>query len=381
MKRKSKDGTVSYLVRVFSGYDRETGKRREVCETWPKKKDAEAREAELKKQLMLGTWQKPTKHSLAEFFAEWIEKSASARLKPQTVELYSTLFRIYVKPHIGDLQLLQVSPMALQGLYTKLGQGAKPLSPKTIKNVNTCLRSCLKQAVAWRYIPHNPCHDVDLPRRVGQPRRVRSFDPEQAQAFLHKAKADRWGACLATGLLTGARPAEYLALLWSDLNWKKGELRIERTIVWPKGGGWHFDAPKTDRSCRTITLMPELLEILREHRTRQLQERLLLGPKWESKEDFMFTNARGGPVYEKHLVTRSFKKVLKAAEIPKDFTLYELRHTCATLLLVIGVAAKVVADRLGHSSVSMTLDTYSHVLPAVEKKASDGLREVIYLVP
>ena len=107
LKRVSKAGKVSYFVRVFSSYD-QSGKRIEVCETWPRRKDAEEREAELKKQLKLGTWQKPTKLSLSDFFAEWLEKSASIRLKPQTVELYGNLFRIYIKPHLGNLQLLQL---------------------------------------------------------------------------------------------------------------------------------------------------------------------------------------------------------------------------------------------------------------------------------
>lgn len=383
LKRISKDGKVSYLVRVFIGYETgEDGKRvrKEFTETIPgaNKKEATAREAEVRKQLALGTWQKPTRLTLAKFFEEWLEKSASQRLKPQTVDLYRDMFRYYLKAGMGDMALTQISPLAIQGHYGKLGQGAKAISPKTIRNVHTALRSCLKQAVAWRYIPHNPCTDVDLPRTVGQRKKVRSFDPAQALRFLEFAKQDRWGTTLMTALVTGARPAEYLAFLWTDLDWKKASLRIERTIIWPKGGGWHFDAPKTDNSCRTITLPPELMQALREHRTRQLEYRLFLGADWKGTEDFMFTNTVGGPIYEKHLVNRSFKKVLKAAELPSVFRLYDLRHSCATLLLLEDMPAKVVSDRLGHASVTQTLDTYSHVLPAMERRASEGLRAVLF---
>lgn len=125
-------------------------------------------------------------------------------------------------------------------------------------------------------------------------------------------------------------------------------MRIEKSIVWPKGGGWHFDSPKTRKSGRTISLPVELLDELREHRIRQLEHKQFLGKDWKSEHDLVFTDTTGNAVYERHLTTRTFKVVLKEAGLPTNFRLYDLRHTCATLLLIAGVPAKVVAERLGH---------------------------------
>ena len=195
--------------------------------------------------------------------------------------------------------------------------------------------------------------------------------------FLNVCRKKRLGWALHFALASGARPGEYLALLWSDIDWEAGTVRIEKSIVWPKGGGWHFDSPKTRKSGRTISLPVEVLDELREHRIRQLEHKQFLGKDWKSEHDLVFTDTTGNAVYERHLTTRTFKVILKEAGLPSNFRLYDLRHTTATLLLIAGVPAKVVAERLGHASVTQTLDTYSHVLPALEYKATDELRNLL----
>lgn len=377
LKRVSKStGKVSYLVRVFRCYDPQ-GKRLEIVETFARHKEAVARHAVLKKQLKEGTWHQFGRVSLAEFFQEWVTKSASIKLKSQTLELYRRVFRLYIEPHIGGLPLIQISPMLIQGLYHTLSQGEKGLSPQTIRNVHTTLRSALKQALRWRYLSHNPCGDVDLPR-IKQTEKIRSFTPAQAKQFLDFAKADRQGATLVFALLSGARPGEYAGLLWPDINFEAQTVRFERVLIRPEGGGWHFDVPKTRKSKRTIHLPAELMAILRQHRQDQAEYREGLGSDWKGTEEFVFTDTVGNPLNTKRLSRRSFKKVLKQAGLPGDFRLYDLRHTAATLLLVAGIPAKVVSGRLGHSSVTLTLDVYSHILPELEQSATEGLRGLLY---
>ena len=377
IKRVAPSGSVTWVARVFREEDPVTRKQKVTTKSFRTQKEAKAWESATRKSVVEGVYQEPTKVTLAQFFQEWLEKSARIRLKVQTVELYERVFRLYIEPHIGKLLLQNVTPLAIQGVYAKLTGGEKPLNPRTVKNAHTALRSCLKQAVRWRYLTFNPATDVDLPKRLGQDKKIRSFTPDQALAFLNACRNRRLGWVLMFALASGARPGEYLALLWSDIDWAAGTVRLERTIVWPKGGGWHFDTPKTSQSGRTISMPFEVLEELRQHRCRQLEHKQFLGKDWKCEHDLVFTNTTGGAIYERHLTTRTFKPILKDAGLPADFRLYDLRHSCATLLLVANVPAKLVASRLGHSSVTQTLDTYSHVLPALEHKATDELRNLL----
>lgn len=378
IKRVAPSGSVTWLARVFRDEDPLTGKQTVVVKSFRTQKEAKAWELATRKQVGEGVYQEPVKVTLAQFFAEWLEKAARIRLKVQTVELYERVFRLYIEPHIGKVLLQNVTPLAIQGTYAQLTSGPKKVSPQTVKNAHTALRSALKQAVRWRYLTFNPAVDVDLPKRMGQDAKVRSFTPEQAVVFLNTCRKKRLGWALHFALASGARPGEYLALLWSDIDWVAGTVRIEKSIVWPKGGGWHFDSPKTRKSGRTISMPVEVLDELREHRIRQLEHKQFLGKDWKSEHDPVFTDTTGNAVYERHLTTRTFKVILKEAGLPTNFRLYDLRHTCATLLLIAGVPAKVVAERLGHASVTQTLDTYSHVLPALEYKATDELRNLLY---
>lgn len=381
IKRVAPSGSVTWLARVFREFDTDNERQKVIAKSFRTQKEAKAWEAKTRKEVGEGTFQEYSKATLADFFYEWLEKSAKIKLKLQTVELYERSFRLYVQPHIGKLLLQKVTPLDIQGAYAKLTEGPSPLAPQTVKNAHTALRSCLKQAVRWRQIPFNPANDVDLPRKLGEQAKIRALSPEQAVAFLAACSKRDHGIVLLFALASGARPGEYLALLWSDIDWTAGTVRIERTIVWPKGGGWIFDTPKTRKSGRTIAMPTEVLDALREHRIRQLELKEFLGEDWRSPHDLVFTDTGGNAVYERHLTTRTFKRVLKDAGLPQDFRLYDLRHTCATLLLVANVPAKVVAERLGHSSVTQTLDTYSHVLPVLEEKATDELRNVLFQTP
>ena len=378
--KRVRSGTVTWLVRIFQERDAD-GKQKMASKSFRTQKEAKAWEASTQKAVNEDVYQAPTKITLSEFFRDWVEKSARIKLKVQTVELYECCFRLYIEPHIGKLPLQNVTPLAIQAVYATLTGGAKPISAQTVKNAHTALRSCLKQAVRWRLLAFNPAVDVDLPKKLGEEQKIRSFTPEQATTFLAACSSRRLGLVLMFALASGARPGEYLALLWSDIDWNAGTVRFERSIVWPKGGGWKFDTPKTKKSCRTITLPRAVLAELRAHRTRQLQERIILGTQRKSEQDLVFTDTLGGAIYERHLTTRTFKQVLKAAKLPLDFRLYDLRHSCATLLLVANVPAKVVAERLGHASVTQTLDTYSHVLPALEQKATAELSNILFPVP
>jgi integrase len=374
-KRVSKSGKVSWLCQVFLGRD-EQGKRKEVTKTFSTKKEAELYEADVKLQLSKGVFLEPTKFTVGAYLDEWLEKSASVKLKTQTVQLYGNLVRIYIKPDLGHLPFSKLTPLVIQSFFTNLA-AKSDLSHSSLRNILTALRSALQQAVKWRYIQESPATNIDLPRVQQQERKIKALDAEQANKFLEACKGGPWEIVLTFALLTGARPGEYLALSWSDLDFERGTARIEKALVRPKGGGWKLEDPKTQRSKRTINLTAELLELLKKHRKTQKALQKAVGATWKTEGNFVFTNGEGGPIDEKKLSQKHFQAILKTIGLEGEFSLYNLRHTCATLLLLAGEQPHVVSDRLGHSSVSITLDIYSHVLPSMQKQATESLRKFL----
>jgi integrase len=173
-------------------------------------------------------------------------------------------------------------------------------------------------------------------------------------------------------------PEEYLGLKWKDIDWQNGAAIVQRALVWKrKGGGWSLQEPKTSQSRRTIPLPKSVLSELHAYRKKQLEERLKLGQAYENN-DFVFATELGSPILTSNLTRRHFKPILKKAELSENIRLYDLRHTCATLLLSAGKNPKVIAERLGHSTVVLTLDTYSHVLPSMQKDATDELEQMLF---
>lgn len=184
--------------------------------------------------------------------------------------------------------------------------------------------------------------------------------------------------CLTdSSVATGMRPEEYLGLKWSDLDLEKGMAIVRRVLVRRKGGGWYFGEPKTSRSRRTVPLPTTLVGMLTVHRRKQIEVRLKAGAAYQNS-DLVFATGEGTPHNSRNLAQRQYHAILKSANLPLNFRLYDLRHSCATLLLVAGENPKVVSERLGHASVVLTLDTYSHVLPSMQREATEKLEKMLF---
>jgi len=369
--RRSDD---SFTLRIYTGRDG-AGRRRYVNKTFKgNKKKAQEMLNSMLHSNDLGTLVEPANTTVGEYLDEWLETAAKIRVRPRTLDGYKYLVEKYIKPDVGSLRLHKVSPLDIQKLYTLLlGRG---LSPKTVRHVHGVIRASLNQAVKWRLLTINPALAVDLPKQ--RKKEMKAFSAVEAGAFLKHAAVDRWGVLFSVALTTGMRPGEYLGLKWQDVDLDKGTVVVRRTLVAkPKGGGWEFAEPKTAQSARTIPLPPTVTRGLAEHKKVQAAQRLKAGPEY-ANHDLVFATAKGEPIEKHNLVTRHFKEILKNAELPTDFRLYDLRHSCATLLLAQGEHPKVVSERLGHASVTLTLDTYSHVLPTMQQQAADRLEVVLF---
>ncbi|KAF0249443.1 MAG: integrase family protein [bacterium] len=252
----------------------------------------------------------------------------------------------------------------------------KRLSPRTIRYANAVISSAFKQALKWRMLAYNPATLVELPRESSK--EMQALSPEEAMQFLEAVVEDRFGLLLTFALITGMRPEEYLGLQWKDVDLQKGVVTIQRTVVWlPKGKSWSFGEPKTTKSRRSIPLPISIVQRLFKHKHKQLEERLKKGLEYQNY-DLVFASNEGTPIMLRNLVRRHFKPALKRAELSETLRLYDLRHSCATLLLSENENPKVVSERLGHSRINITLDTYSHVLPSMQQAASDKLEKLLF---
>jgi integrase len=280
--------------------------------------------------------------TVAEYHDRWLSDSARATVRKSTYYSYERQLRRYVHLILGRLALNKLTELHIQGLYRSMQD--RGLSARTVRYTHSVLGRALKQAVRWKYISRNPCDDVDPPKV--QRDEMRPLDREQARRLLDAAKAsgpnaepDRFHALYVLAVHTGMRPGKLLALKWEDVDLEAGILSINRTLSM----AGEFAAPKTAKSRRRIQLPAGSVSALRAHRN----------------------------------LSRAFKELLTRAGLPETVRLYDLRHTCATLLLSRNVHPKYVQELLGHASITLTLDTYSHVLPGMDGAAASAMDEAL----
>ena len=370
-KRETAKGKVRWLVRVFLGRDSDTGKQKFTSKTFDTKRGAESWARSKETQIDEGTFIEPTKMTLDGFLDDWLEV-VRQRVRHTTFNDYEGLLRNHVRPVLGRKLLQKITPLMVQKVYTEMLE--KNLSPRTVRYVHSVLHNALTSALQWGYISRNPCSNVDLPSQRQRTRSMRVLNAEQVKAFLEVASGDRWHAFFMLMLTTGMRPSEALGLRWEDLDLDGGQATVRQVVVGPDGDR-RIEAPKTPQARRTIPLLPQTVQAIRERRRDQAEERLAAGPEWNDT-GLIFTSAAGESVQYRNLVRRHFEPLLEQADLP-HMRLYDLRHTHATLLLQQSVHPKVASERLGHASVSLTLDTYSHVLPSMQDQVQEKLAEIL----
>lgn len=246
----------------------------------------------------------------------------------------------------------------------------RPRAPRPSKGgAHAVVRSALKQAVRWRMLSTNPADAVDLPSpKAGQ---HLALTPAQARRFLEVASASTWRALYQVLVVCGLRPGEAFGLQWSDIDLAAGRLTVRRGVTYAADRSVVLAEPKTRGSRRSMPIPPELQTALAEHmeRTRDIANPIGL----------VFPNSDGRLIHPNHWSRREFRQLVAAAGAPPAFRLYDLRHTCATLLLSEGVHPKVVSKRLGHATTKLTLGTYSHVTPTMQEGATSHIASIVYL--
>ena len=372
-KRVSRStGKVSWTVQVRIG-TKSNGKPRWLTKTFEKQKNAKAYLARVIKDRDSGLVVQPSKMPLNEFLDRWLEDAVEPRVRGNTFRSYRWQLKKYVRDELGSYRLCDISPLQIQKLYSKLNR--EGLSPRVIRYSHSILSNAFGQAVKWRMLASNPCSGAELPRT--KHKETRALTVEEMARFVKVLRGTRHEVLFLVALTTGMRPSEYLALRWKDVDFDTARIQVRRSLDWRRKGQWEFSEPKTARSRRSIPIPTEVVGRLREHRRVQAEERLKAGPEW-ADQSLVFCDRKGEPLDRQNLLRRHLRPLLMKADISTDLTLYSLRHSCATLMLAAGVHPKVVSERLGHSSIAITLDVYSHVLPSLQIEATEKMSDLVF---
>jgi integrase len=340
------------------------------------RREAEEAFARLRDSVRTGGYVSTSKLTLGAFLVdEWLP-AIRASVRPTTLQHYSSYVTVHVVPKIGRLQLSRVGPAQLNAFYAGLladgrADGGGGLSPKSVRHIHGCLHKALQDAVRWGHLARNPADAADppVPRTV----EMKVWSPAELRAFLAAVGGDRLYAAWLLLATTGMRRGEVLGLRWADVDLERRRLSVVRQ---PTTVNYQVTVsePKTAKGRRSVALDALTAKALRAHRAQQSKERLANASIWR-ESGLVFTLEDGSPLHP-HRFTAWFEQRRLATGLPR-IRLHDIRHSYATAALSAGVAAKVVSERLGHANVSITLDTYSHVLPALQEDAADKVAALI----
>lgn len=300
--------------------------------------------------------------TLGSYLATWLE-AVRPTLRARSWERYEEHVRLYLVPALGRVKLAQLTPANVQRLYSALLD--RGLSPSTVRRVHAALHRSLGQAVRWRLAIVNVAALVDPPQVVRK--EMIALSPEQVRRMLEAARGERMEALFAVAVTAGLRRGELMALRWSEVDLDSGSIRVVGSLARARKAGQSITNPKTARSRRRVELTAIAVEALVRHRVQQARERLAAGPFWQER-DLVFANLRGGFLDVKD-VYGAYRRILDQGGLPRT-RFHDLRHTAATLMLSRGVHPKVASEMLGHSTVAITLDLYSHVTETMQREAA-----------
>lgn len=354
----------------------------------------------LKYEIIHGLKGKADKVTLDSWFDTWLNVYKKNSIKPTSYRNYVNMYKNAIKDVLGNKQLDMIRPLHIQKLYTEL-LSEKNISTKYLRDINSLLYNIFKIAIHNNLVVRNPCEGVSLPKIIQSEMRVLSI--EEQQIFLDYLSDERWRfykPLFIVLLGTGMRIGEALGLRWTDIDLENREIHINHTLVYLKdeeSGKYNFSlqTPKTKSSRRTVPMNDDVYKAIKIQRTNAMKMRMFIGADWKPLEDFedmVFVNYYGRPLQTSE-IGNMLKKIIayinqseqdksdKDSTEPfvlEDFHPHTLRHTFATRCFELGIDAKTVQTYLGHSSIKMTLDLYTHVMP---NKLHDDMQKVSVMNP
>jgi integrase len=309
--------------------------------------------------------------SVSQYLQSWL-KSVKSSVRPRSYESYDLNVR-RVTPLLGKRRLNQLTPAAVEGAYADLAESG--LSNRSIVQVHTVLHNALKKAVQWGLLGRNPTEAVGVPRPVRN--EMQTLTEEQVRRLFLATQDHDLHALWVLLATTGLRLGEALGLKWEDIDFENCRLTVRRALQRQKNDGLVLVEPKTSRSRRTVYFPDGLATVLREHRRKQAEAKLLLGPGWQNR-GVVFCR-EDGSLIDPGTISHRLHAITKKDGLPR-IRVHDLRHTAATLLLAKGENPKIVQELLGHSTIAVTLDIYSHVTPAMHAGAAAKMESLFATV-
>jgi integrase len=357
-----KRGNGRWEIQIYIGKDEKGRYRRRYFQFTGSKREAEVELRRRIRELESGVEHEKGKLTVIDYLNRYLGEREPS-LRPKTMEGYRDSLRKHIAPALGHLRLKQLTPLHLQGYYR---EKLKTLSGQSVRHHHNLLARALKQAVRWGYLAANPAERVEPP--VANPPEMRVLDAAALKIVLEAARSSRLYPAFLLAISAGLRRGEVLGLRWQDLDLESGLLQVRQTLVRVRGQGCLFQAPKTKKSRRPILLPEGVLAELRLVRQRQEDDRERLGPVFRA-HGLVLCKEDGTP-YAPESINDAWAALTANAGVER-VRFHDLRHSCATYLLAKGVHPKIVADRLGHSTVKLTLYTYSHFVPHMQLEAAE----------
>jgi integrase len=317
------------------------------------------------------------KLTVGEYLDRWLADSVKGTVKETTYANYAYITHKHISPALGHVKLKTLTPAHVRGFYKE--KARTNLSAATVKKMHVVLRKALSQAVSDGLIPRNTADGVKPPRVSAPGEEIQPLSSEECATFLEASRGERLEALYVLAVHCGLREGELLTLRWEDvyLEAVKPAMLVRRTLTRGEDGrGWVVGASTKSGKGRRVRLTRQAVTALKDHRKRQLEERMRLAELWQD-QGLVFAGETGSLLNPSNLRNRSFKRIKTRSSVREDLRFHDLRHTCATLLLGEGVNVKVVSEMLGHASITITLNTYSHVLPDMQDSAADAMEAAL----
>lgn len=355
-----------------------TGKRNRRYRTVEgSKKEAERAMHEFITELEKGYYVANSNISITEWVQTWLEVYIIPNVSPTTLSRYQGMIKRYINPVIGHIPVQQLTTLAVQswvnGLKISPSSG-KEMSAATIKHAYHVLKGAMDKAVLAGIIYRSPCTGIMLPK--GQKKQAVIYDEKQIRQLLDAASGTEMELVIDMELCLGVRRGELLGLEWGDIDWEHNQVKIIRNRVVVDGKSV-VKEPKTATSVRTLDVPLPLMQKLRKHKMQCLSNKLRLGKAYTAT-DYIIVHPDGKPIYPEYL-SQMLTKLQEKAGLPKC-RFHDLRHLCASIMLLQGVNVKVAQERLGHKDISTTMNIYSHVLPSSAKEAAEKIGQLVYAV-
>jgi integrase len=368
MKGHIRERSPGHWAIVIEARNPQTGERKRKWHSFKgTKREAQVQCARLISDREQRGYIEPTRETLAGFLDRWLDHMRG-QVSPRTLERYAGLCRKNIVPLLGTVVLTKLQPPNISQAYSKaLASGRRDrtggLSPRTVHHMHRVLREALQQALRWQLIQRNPADAVKPPKV--ERKQMSVIDTDATVDVLEEARGTGLFMTILLGVLCGLRRGEITALRWLRVDLDHAQLSVVCSTEQTDKGGVREKETKSGKS-RTVALSPLVVEELRRHRAKQAEGLLQLGIRL-TDDHHVVAREDGQPLQPRSL-SQAFRKFIKARNLPR-IRLHDLRHSHATHMLASGVHPKIAQERLGHSSVSVTIDLYSHVLPGMQAEA------------